>query len=998
MNPTTSPTCADPIADLKAMFVDTVLRQRVDSGQDPVRRPVFSKAHGVAQGLLSVRPDLPEELRIGLLRQDALPAWVRFSSDTLPSRTDLKSTLGIGIKLFGVPGRKLLATEADATTHDLVLQNHDVFFVDTATDMCEFTRAGVVDHDYAGYLAEHPTTRQILADMAKSEASVLTATYWSGLPYAFGPDRQVKYKLLPVSAAPADDRAGPPGQDPSYLRSDLRFRLLAGQAVFHLMVQFRTEPDAMPLDRATVRWEEGQSAPVHVATLTLHGQDVAARGQDAYGESLAFQPWHALPEHAPLGSISDARRVVYQASAELRRNVNGVPVGEPDAPRPTMTVHPARDTRIVRAAIHPAIGVARVGNSEEYHLAPEVDDPVPLPFDSYKDATGALRRQAVRFRVYGYNAAGEAVAELTADNADLCWTVHVANKKAAWYEFQIALDIPEATSAPDSRRRNAQVPVEDRGDLTIDPGKRTIRGRNQSGLDHRFDTGQFCGKKVYLGELATDEDGRLIFLGGRGVSASRDGSPATTFANNDGWHDDTSDGPVTAEVRIDGELVPTDPAWVVTAPPNYAPQLRSVRTLHDLLYDAYVSAGILPRPRSVSFRRDILPVLHRMCALQWVNQGFAARFGWGGRDFFLAPGYLARLASPAAVDDDVRRTVFATFRNLDRDGVSPVPWPPVYGDAMSLPPVSAHQHMTVTPTQYWQLEQWAKGNFDADYGTDDDDGTDDDPGNAPARNLGDVDIAEQPSTLDRAALSFCLADAFHPGCEVTWPVRHTTMYSAPFRIRHRDPDQPETDYGNVLTPLAALSRTGPLYGQGAGDLTRWMAVPWQTDTASCRSGYDLGFGRRYDPYLPTFWPARVPNQVLSEEDYQTVVDPSQDISTRLAAFARRRVWDRFFPADYLRRINCMVAEFGKLGVIEVRPGPTDTAEFPPVMMVESETGFGPDTGPALRGLITIHVPESADHAVAARAAAAAVAADDRPDDEVAAGYIDKVARFPHGLR
>ncbi|WP_396229731.1 LodA/GoxA family CTQ-dependent oxidase, partial [Frankia sp. CpI1-P] len=96
--------------------------------------------------------------------------------------------------------------------------------------------------------------------------------------------------------------------------------------------------------------------------------------------------------------------------------------------------------------------------------------------------------------------------------------------------------------------------------------------------------------------------------------------------------------------------------------------------------------------------------------------------------------------------------------------------------------------MTVTPTQYWQLEQWAKGNFDADYGTDDD------PGNAPARNLGDVDIAEQPSTLDRAALSFCLADAFHPGCEVTWPVRHTTMYSAPFRIRHRDPDQPETDY------------------------------------------------------------------------------------------------------------------------------------------------------------------------------------------------------------
>ena len=73
--------------------------------------------------------------------------------------------------------RSMFPAEATATTHDLVLQNHDVFFVDTATDMCEFTMAGVVDHNYEGYLEGHPVTRQILADMAKVEASVLTATY-----------------------------------------------------------------------------------------------------------------------------------------------------------------------------------------------------------------------------------------------------------------------------------------------------------------------------------------------------------------------------------------------------------------------------------------------------------------------------------------------------------------------------------------------------------------------------------------------------------------------------------------------------------------------------------------------------------------------------------------------------------------------------------------------------------------------------------------------------
>jgi hypothetical protein len=51
-----------------------------------------------------------------------------------------------------------------------------------------------------------------------------------------------------------------------------------------------------------------------------------------------------------------------------------------------------------------------------------------------------------------------------------------------------------------------------------------------------------------------------------------------------------------------------------------------------------------------------------------------------------------------------------------------------------------------------------------------------------------------------------------------------------------------------------------------GGISRWMAVPWQCDTASCRSGYD----KADDPYVPTFWPARVPNQVLTAEDYAIV--------------------------------------------------------------------------------------------------------------------------------
>src|SRR4051794_21423606 len=81
------------------------------------------------------------------------------------------------------------------------------------------------------------------------------------------------------------------------------------------------------------------------------------------------------------------------------------------------------DSAIVSAAIHPAVGVARIGDSKDaFVLAPEVDQPPPVQAGSMKDPTGALKRQAVRFRIYGYDASGQAVRELTADDAEIEWT------------------------------------------------------------------------------------------------------------------------------------------------------------------------------------------------------------------------------------------------------------------------------------------------------------------------------------------------------------------------------------------------------------------------------------------------------------------------------------------------------------------------------------------------------------------------------------------------
>ena len=200
-------------------------------------------------------------------------------------------------------------------------------------------------------------------------------------------------------------------------------------------------------------------------------------------------------------------------------------------------------------------------------------------------------------------------------------------------------------------------------------------------------------------------------------------------------------------------------------------------------------------------------------------------------------------------------------------------------------------------------------------------------------------LAEQPAMLDRAALEYCLADAFHPGCEVTWPVRHLTMFHAPFRIRHRPAGEPEPDYGKTLTPAVAWAANGPLYQQGPGDLTRWMGLPWQADTGFCRSGYDTD----YDPYVPTFWPARVPNQVLTEPNYRVVIDTAAPRDERLAAFASRMVWTApLTGASRAGQMEQMVRIFGDMGLVEVREGVQGDPDFPPTMMVAS---FGPGIQP-----------------------------------------------------
>ena len=194
---------------------------------------------------------------------------------------------------------------------------------------------------------------------------------------------------------------------------------------------------------------------------------------------------------------------------------------------------------------------------------------------------------------------------------------------------------------------------------------------------------------------------------------------------------------------------------------------------------------------------------------------------------------------------------------------------------------------------------------------------------------------EQTRALDRAGLDSCLGGAYHPGIELPWTLRVASMWSAPLRLRVRSATVQNIDYGDQLTPDATMAADGPLDGSGPGDLTRWQGTPWQSDAASCRSGYQPTIS----PVLPTFWPARIPNHVLRQEDYLIVVDTEAPMADRQAAFERRYDWERFVAGpNRSDTLQTMMESWGQLGIVTEQPGPSDGA-FPAVMKVETNVGF-----------------------------------------------------------
>ncbi|WP_108869074.1 LodA/GoxA family CTQ-dependent oxidase [Aquimarina aquimarini] len=557
-----------------------------------------------------------------------------------------------------------------------------------------------------------------------------------------------------------------------------------------------------------------------------------------------------------------------------------------------------KNDEINSIAIYPPIGISRIGNSQEYFLSSDIPGVPVEPTGGFKDSEGRVKKQVARFRVYAFNKEGKVLHEVKLSNSTTIeWRVHVANIKSAWYQFNNALDL-EGWAIPSELRNKTET---DREQLIIDPGVRTISGKNKEGDAYRFDSGKFYSKEVPLGEIRTDEEGRLLFFGGDGDSASKDNKEAITFANNEGWHDDTCDGVIRAKVTINGQEFEAKPAMVAVTPPDFGPGLYGVVTMNDVVQDLFIREMNYPNPsaQGIEFWRDIYPMLERMTNTQWVNLGFFMLFGKNSPSDFTNSELVSKLSDSSDSNKQERQRVFNWFRDPDSDEYTPTKIPPFYGDGFGEYEEIALVDLPITRTQYSRLKKWAEGDF-----------TIGEP--IVQKPFNQLTVEEQINALNQAPLEECLGGPFHPGIELTWPMRIKIMWESPYRLRVVEEGKlPELDFGPLLSTVIALGENGPLSNSGPGSLTRWLGVPWQTDEASCLSGYDTS---TYLP-LPSFWAARVPNQVLSEDGFERMGVHSLNIAQRLKHFDNRQDWLRDFGSDYTKKINLMINEWHELGII-----------------------------------------------------------------------------------
>jgi hypothetical protein len=289
-----------------------------------------TKTYGLVQAEFQVNRDLPANLGKGLFKESrTFPAWIRFAGPGPYWPPDVADggLLSIGIKLTDVPGEKLMADEGH--TQDFLGISCPTFTTPNIRENLKLQRA-IYARTPVFYFLNPFDSHYLDATMqgiyARMNTSPLEVRYWSCVPYLLGDGQAMKYTLLPRPKSRTKVPVNPPD---NWLRQAMAATLSERDWEFDFAVQLQTDPRRMPIEDASIEWPESRSPFVPVGRIHIPRQTFDTPERTLLARQLAFNPWHAIPDHRPLGNQNRARLKIYQELSQLRQAMNREPHVEP---------------------------------------------------------------------------------------------------------------------------------------------------------------------------------------------------------------------------------------------------------------------------------------------------------------------------------------------------------------------------------------------------------------------------------------------------------------------------------------------------------------------------------------------------------------------------------------------------------------------------------------------------------------------------------------------
>lgn len=308
-------------------------------------RAVHAKAHGLARGTVTIPDGLPPELAQGMFAKPGrYEAIIRISTNPGDILDDsIALPRGLALRVFGVEGERLSGSEGE-TTQDFILVNGPAFAAPTAdkflgnlkmlaktTDKMEGAKkamSAVLRPIEAGLEAVGMPSSMLQQMGGAPQVHPLGETYYSQTAFRHG-DYVAKYALFPVSESLTSltgTHVNASGR-PDALREAVSEAMIEAGGTWELRAQFCRDIEAMPVEDPTVEWKAADSPFVTVATLDVPPQLAwVSSDSEKTEDALAFNIWHGLAAHQPLGNINRARRETYEQSAALRGRANGCPM------------------------------------------------------------------------------------------------------------------------------------------------------------------------------------------------------------------------------------------------------------------------------------------------------------------------------------------------------------------------------------------------------------------------------------------------------------------------------------------------------------------------------------------------------------------------------------------------------------------------------------------------------------------------------------------------